>query len=215
MYLLLSFEGKKVFFFPTALKMNKITLEIKELLYSQSSSGAYVLILGDKHSMRRLPIVIGGAEAQAIALGLEGNQPLRPLTHDLFKKFAGNYGVDLMEVVITRFLEGVFYAMLICKQGDDISMIDARPSDAIALAVRFNCPISAYENVMNEAGIEMEELKDMDPQKEPDYEDNPSDVSDTLDNLSVEQLQKLLQIAIEEENYEKAAELRDLINSKQ
>lgn len=215
MYLLLSFEGKKVFFFPTALKMNKITLEIKELLYSQSSSGAYVLILGDKHSMRRLPIVIGGAEAQAIALGLEGNQPSRPLTHDLFKKFAGNYGVDLMEVVITRFLEGVFYAMLICKQGDDITMIDARPSDAIALAVRFNCPISAYENVMNEAGIEMEELKDMDPQKEPDYEDNPSDVPDTLENLSVEQLQKLLQIAIEEENYEKAAELRDLINSKQ
>jgi bifunctional DNase/RNase len=193
--------------------MNKIQLEIKELLYSQSSSGAYVLILGDKHSMRRLPIVIGEHEAQSIALGLEGNRPSRPLTHDLFKKFAEQYGVELSEVVITRFLEGVFYAMLVCKQGDDISMVDARPSDAIALAVRYNCPISVYESVMNEAGIEMEEVKDMDPNKEIPVEE-PSDMPDTLENLSIDQLQQLLQLAIEEENYEKAAELRDLINSK-
>lgn len=191
--------------------MNKIQLEIKELLYSQSSSGAYVLILGDKHSMRRLPIVIGGNEAQSIALGMEGEPVSRPLTHDLFKKFAEQYNVELMEVVITRFLEGVFYAMLICKQGEDITMIDSRPSDAIALAVRFHCPISAYENVMNEAGIEMEELKDMDTAPEPEEAEEPSDV---LENLTVEQLQKLLQMAIDEENYEKAAQLRDLINSK-
>lgn len=194
--------------------MNKIQLEIKELLYSQSSSGAYVLILGDKHSMRRLPIVIGEHEAQSIALGLEGNRPSRPLTHDLFKKFAEQFGVEVIEVVITRFLDGVFYAMLVCKQGEDISMIDARPSDAIALAVRYSCPISVYETVMDEAGIEMEEVKDMDLQKETDYEEEPSDNSETLENLTVEQLQKLLQMAIEEENYEKAAELRDLINSK-
>lgn len=194
--------------------MNKIQLEIKELLYSQSSSGAYVLILGDRHSMRRLPIVIGEHEAQAIALGMEGNKPSRPLTHDLFKKFAGQYGVEVIEVVITRFLEGVFYAMLICKQGDDITMFDARPSDAIALAVRFNCPVSAYENVMDEAGIEMEEIKDMDSRKDTEPEDEAKSIPDTLENLSVEQLQKLLQIAIDEENYEKAAELRDIINSK-
>ena len=194
--------------------MNKIQLEIKELLYSQSSSGAYVLILGDKHSMRRLPIVIGEHEAQAIALGLEGNKPSRPLTHDLFKKFAEQFGVELIEVVITRFLEGVFYAMLICKQGDDITMTDARPSDAIALAVRYNCPISVYENVMNEAGIEMEEVKDMDPDTGTMPEEVPEETPDTLDKLNVEQLQKLLQLAIDEENYEKAAELRDLINSK-
>lgn len=194
--------------------MNKIQLEIKELLYSQSSSGAYVLILGDKHSMRRLPIVIGEHEAQAIALGLEGNRPSRPLTHDLFKKFAEQLGVDIIEVVITRFLDGVFYAMLVCKQGDDISMIDARPSDAIALAVRYSCPISVYETVMNEAGIEMEEVKDMDPSQEQEPLEEPSDTPDTLENLTVEQLQKLLQMAIDEENYEKAAELRDLINSK-
>jgi len=206
-----AFEGKCVLFILIALKMNKITLEIKELLYSQSSSGAYVLILGDKHSMRRLPIVIGSNEAQSIALGMEGEQNSRPLTHDLFKKFAEQYSVELIEVVITRFLEGVFYAMLICKQGDDITMIDSRPSDAIALAVRFHCPISAYENVMNEAGIEMEEVKDMDATPEPDESEEPTD---TLDNLTVEQLQKLLQMAIDEENYEKAAELRDIINGK-
>lgn len=192
--------------------MNKITLEIKELLYSQSSSGAYVLILGDKHSMRRLPIVIGANEAQSIALGMEGEQTSRPLTHDLFKKFAQQYNVELIEVVITRFLEGVFYAMLICKQGDDITMIDSRPSDAIALAVRFNCPISAYENVMNEAGIEMDDVKDMDPTTEPESLEEADE--DTLENLTVDQLQKLLQMAIDEENYEKAAELRDIINSK-
>lgn len=192
--------------------MNKIQLEIKELLFSQSSSGAYVLILGDKHSKRRLPIVIGANEAQSIALGLEGNQPSRPLTHDLFKRFALHYDVDLTEVVITRFLDGVFYSTLICKQGEDLSMIDSRPSDAIALAVRFNCPISVYESVMDEAGIEMDDVKDMDSASQPEPEEEP--VEDTLENLSIEQLQKLLQIAIDEENYEKAAEIRDIINGK-
>lgn len=191
--------------------MNKVTLEIKELLYSQGSSGAYVLIMEDKTSRRQLPIVIGTSEAQSIALGLEGNQPSRPLTHDLFKRFALNYEVDLTEVVITRFLDGVFYATLICKQGDDISMIDARPSDAIALAVRFGCPISAYESVMQEAGIETE---DLDKVEEPNPEPTEDVKSDNLEDLSVEQLQQLLDLAIEEENYEKAAQLRDLINSK-
>ncbi len=190
--------------------MNKVTLEIKELLYSQGSSGAYVLIMEDKTSRRQLPIVIGTSEAQSIALGLEGNQPSRPLTHDLFKRFALNYDVDLTEVVITRFLDGVFYATLICKQGDDISMIDARPSDAIALAVRFGCPISAYESVMQEAGIETE---DLDKVEEPDPEPTEEAQSDNLEDLSVEQLQQLLDLAIEEENYEKAAEIRDLINA--
>ena len=212
--LFLCFEGEKVSTLLIFLKMNKIALEIKGLLYSESQSGAYVLVLGDKHSMRRLPIVIGDNEAQSIALGLEGNRPSRPLTHDLFKKFAENYGIEVIEVVITRFLEGVFYAMLICKQGEELTMIDARPSDAIALAVRYNCPISVYENVMNEAGIEMEDVKDMDPSQGQETVEEPVESIDTLESLSVEQLQKLLQLAIEEENYEKAAELRDLINSK-
>lgn len=192
--------------------MNKIALEIKDILYSQSSNDAYVLILADKHSSRRLPIVIGSNEAQAIALGLEGKQPSRPLTYDLFKRFALHYDVDLTEVVINRFLDGVFYSTLICKQGDDLSMIDARPSDAIALAVRFNCPISAYENVMNEAGIEMEEPDENNSTLEPIAEEEPGE--ENLDSLTLEQLQQLLEIAIDEENYEKAAELRDIINSK-
>ncbi|MBR4391270.1 MAG: bifunctional nuclease family protein [Bacteroidales bacterium] len=208
--------------------MNKIALEIKGLLYSESQSGAYVLILGDKHSMRRLPIVIGNNEAQSIALGLEDMKSSRPLTHDLFKKFAETYGIDLMEVVITRFREGVFYAMLVCKQGDDITMIDARPSDAIALAVRFGCPIAAYESVMDEASIEMDEVKDLegDPEQETTGTEEEDEGAlggsfdeflsrhDTFENLTLEQLQKLLQMAIEEEDYQKAAELRDLINSK-
>ena len=118
--------------------------------------------------------------------------------------------MDLTEVVITRFLDGVFYATLICKQGDDISMIDARPSDAIALAVRFGCPISAYESVMQEAGIETE---DLDKVEEPHPEPTEDVQSDNLEDLSVEQLQQLLDLAIEEENYEKAAEIRDLINA--
>lgn len=210
LFLFLAFEGKKVFLFPTSLIMNKIALEIKDILYSQSSNGAYVLILADKHSSRRLPIVIGTSEAQAIAVGLEGKQPSRPLTYDLFKRFALHYDIDLTEVVITHFLDGVFYSTLICKQGDDISMIDARPSDAIALAVRFNCPISAYESVMNEAGIEMEEENAETTHPEP-AEEIPDD---SLDSLTLEQLQQLLEIAIDEEDYEKAAELRDLINSK-
>ena len=227
MSLLLSLEGEKVPTNAIFLKMNKIALEIKGLLYSESQSGAYVLVLGDKHSTRRLPIVIGNNEAQAIALGLEGNQPSRPLTHDLFKRFAEHYSIELLEVVITRFREGVFYAMLVCKQGDDLSMIDARPSDAIALAVRFQCPISAYENVMEEAGIEMDEVKDMEggPEDGGQETDEPSNALggsiddfltqyDTLENLTLDQLQQLLQMAIDEENYEKAAELRDLINSK-
>lgn len=208
--LLLSLKGKKFFFETISLRMNKIALEIKGLAYSEATSGAYVLVLGDKHSTRRLPIVIGNNEAQAIALGMEETKSSRPLTHDLFKKFAECYGVDLLEVVITRFLEGVFYAMLVCKQGDEINMIDARPSDAIALAVRFNCPISAYDKVMDEASIEMEEVKDMEVTSE--TEEPAEEVS--LDNLSKEQLQKLLQIAIDEEDYKKAAELRDLINEK-
>ena len=207
--------------------MNKIALDIKDLLYSQTQSGAYVLILGDRHSMRRLPIVIGGNEAQAIALGMEEMKNTRPLTHDLFKKFAENYGVELLEVVINRFRDGVFYAMLVLKQGEDLSMIDARPSDAIALAVRFHCPISAYETVMEEAGIEMDDLKDLEesdkePHEAPTTEEEGLGSSldeflgkpENLEELSLDQLQKLLQIAIDEEDYQKAAELRDLIHSK-
>ena len=139
--------------------MNKVNLEIVGLTYSESSTGAYVLILGDKLSQRRLPIVIGSAEAESIAVGIEKHRNGRPHTHDLFLRFAKEFGVEVMEVVINRFRDGVYYAMLVCKQGNDLSMVDARPSDAIAIAVRAGCEIYAYETVMEEAGIIMEDME--------------------------------------------------------
>ena len=128
--------------------MNKVSLEIIGLTYSESSTGAYVLIMGDKNSRRRLPIVIGSAEAESIAVGIEKHKNGRPHTHDLFIRFAHEFGIEVMEVVINRFRDGIYYAMLVCKQGDDLTMVDARPSDAIAIAVRVGCEIYAYETVM-------------------------------------------------------------------
>jgi hypothetical protein len=194
--------------------MNKVNLEIVGLTYSESSTGAYVLILGDKLSQRRLPIVIGSAEAESIAVGIEKHRNGRPHTHDLFLKFAKEFGVEIMEVVINRFRDGVYYAMLVCKQGDDLTMVDARPSDAIAIAVRQGCEIYAYETVMEEAGIVME---DMD---KPAVTDDEGDLINkggspvSLDLLSMEDLEELLQEAIDDEDYEKAARIRDEINGR-
>ena len=128
------------------------------MTYSESSTGAYVLILGDRLSQRRLPIVIGGGEAESIAVGIERQRNGRPHTHDLFLRFAKEFGVEIMEVVINRFRDGIYYAMLVCKQGDELTMVDARPSDAIAIAVRAGCEIYAYETVMEEAGIVMDDM---------------------------------------------------------
>ena len=192
--------------------MNKVSLEIMGLTYSESSTGAYVLILGDKNSQRRLPIVIGGAEAESIAVGIEKHKNGRPHTHDLFLRFAHEFGIEIMEVVINRFRDGVYYAMLVCKQGDDLTMVDARPSDAIAIAVRIGCEIYAYESVMEEAGIIMEDLEKQDVD-EP--EDNPINIGASkasLDLLDLEALENLLQEAIDNEDYQKAAEIRDEIN---
>ena len=195
-------------------RMNKVRLEIIGMTYSESSTGAYILVLGDKNSPRRLPIVIGNAEAQAIAVGIERQPNSRPLTHDLLLKFASTFRVSILEVVINRFRDGVFYAMLVCQQGDDIVMVDARPSDAIAIAVRQGCEIYAYETVMEEAGIVME---DMD---KPAVTDDEGDLINkggspvSLDLLSMEDLEELLQEAIDDEDYEKAARIRDEINGR-
>ena len=194
--------------------MNKVSLEIMGLTYSESSTGAYVLILGDKNSQRRLPIVIGSAEAESIAVGIEKHKNGRPHTHDLFLRFAHEFGIEIMEVVINRFRDGVYYAMLVCKQGDDLTMVDARPSDAIAIAVRIGCEIYAYESVMEEAGIIMEDLEKQDVD-EP--EDNPINIGASkasLDLLDLEALENLLQEAIDNEDYQKAAEIRDEINKR-
>ena len=192
--------------------MNKVNLEIVGLTYSESSTGAYVLILGDKNSQRRLPIVIGSAEAESIAVGMEKHKNGRPHTHDLFLKFAHEFGIEIMEAVICRFRDGVFYAILICKQGDELTMIDARPSDAIAIAVRARCEIYAYETVMDEAGIIMD---DMEKPSVDDNDDEPINIGvdkSNLDLLTIEELEELLQEAIDNEDYQKAAEIRDEIN---
>ena len=192
--------------------MNKVNLEIVGLTYSESSTGAYVLILGDKLSQRRLPIVIGSAEAESIAVGIEKHRNGRPHTHDLFIRFAKEFGVEVMEVVINRFRDGIYYAMIVCKQGDDLTMVDARPSDAIAIAVRAGCEIYAYETVMEEAAILMD---DMDAPAVPDSDEGPINKGvkpTSLDLLNLEELEELLQEAIDNEDYMKAAQIRDEIN---
>ena len=194
--------------------MNKVRLEILGLSYSESSTGAYVLILGDVNSRRRLPIVIGNAEAQSIAVGIERQQNSRPLTHDLLLKFANTFSIRILEVVINRFRDGVFYAMLVGQQGDDIVMVDARPSDAIALAVRLNCEIYAYDIVMDEAGIIMEDMEESESQPDGDININKVEGKPNLDLLTVGELEDLLQEAIDNEDYAKAALLRDEINGR-
>lgn len=192
--------------------MNKVSLEIIGLTYSESSTGAYVLILGDKNSQRRLPIVIGSAEAESIAVGIEKHKNGRPHTHDLFLRFAKEFGVEISEVVINRFRDGVYYAMLVCKQGDDLTMIDARPSDAIAIAVRLGCEINAYESVMEEAGIIMDDIEKPKPEAQDEVIINKGNEDTSLDMLDIEALEDLLQEAIDNEDYQKAAEIRDEIN---
>lgn len=200
--------------------MNKVALEIIGMTYSESQTGAYVLILGDKNSSRRLPIVIGGKEAQSIALGIERQKSSRPLTHDLFVKMAISFDIRLTEVVINRFREGVFYAMLVCERHGEISMIDARPSDAIALAIRFGCDIFAYETVMDEAGLVMDEedAEDNDTAQEKAAEDTlliNSPEEEPLRQLGNAELEKRLQRAIDDEDYTLAAQIRDEINGRE
>ena len=192
--------------------MNKVNLEIVGLTYSESSTGAYVLILGDKLSQRRLPIVIGSAEAESIAVGIEKHRNGRPHTHDLFLRFAKEFGIEIMEVVINRFRDGIYYAMLVCKQGDDLTMVDARPSDAIAIAVRVGCEIYAYESVMEEAGIIMEGMETPTDSNSEEAPINKGVGTASLDQLDLETLENLLQEAIDNEDYMKAAEIRDEIN---
>ena len=194
--------------------MNKVSLEIIGLTYSESSTGAYVLILGDKNSQRRLPIVIGSAEAESIAVGIEKHKNGRPHTHDLFIRFAKEFGIEIMEVVINRFRDGVYYAMLVCKQGDDLTMVDARPSDAIAIAVRLGCEIYAYESVMEEAGIIMDDMEKQEADETEGDLINKSTSKTSLDLLDLETLEELLQEAIDNEDYQKAAQIRDEINKR-
>ncbi len=187
--------------------MEKIKLEIVGMSYSQSQSGAYALILGEVEGARRLPIIIGGFEAQAIAIELERIKPTRPLTHDLFRNFASTFGIMITEVLINKFHEGVFYSQLSCFDGEKEVEIDSRTSDAVALALRFHCPIYTYESIMSTAGVEMK-----DDQEE--IEELPSEtenIEEGYSGLSLAELEELLTKSIENEDYEKASLIRDEI----
>lgn len=205
--------------------MKKIKLDISGLSYSQTQSGAYALVLGESGGKRRLPIIIGGFEAQAIAIELEKMAPTRPLTHDLFKAFAESFQITVKEVVIYNLVEGIFYAKLICQQdGANDVEVDARTSDAIALAVRFRCPIYTFEFILSSAGILIDDEASGSSSSGGDTEmaaeasiSNAvvSDSGDELSRKSKEELKDLLRSAIEEEAYEKAGRIRDELAKRQ
>ncbi len=193
--------------------MEKIRLDIIGMSYSQSQSGAYALLLGERDGKRRLPIIIGGFEAQAIAIELEKIRTPRPLTHDLFKSFADVYHIEVSEVVINKFSEGIFYAKLVCSDGKQEEEVDSRTSDAIALALRFNCPVYTYESIMVAAGILMEEEAElMKPEDQKSENETVAHVSFT--DATVDELGEMLQNAIEKEEYEKASQIRDELNKR-
>ena len=194
--------------------MKKVELEIVGLSYSNSQSGAYALIFNEKAGSRRLPIIIGSIEAQAIAIELEEMTPSRPLTHDLFKFFAKELEFDIVEVIIYNLIEGIFFAKLICKKSNgELVEIDSRTSDAVAIAVRFKCPINTYEFILDSAGIQINEEEE-DETLEGDFSPAVIEEEEIKDVLTIEELEIQLNEAIEEEDYEKASRLRDLIDSK-
>jgi hypothetical protein len=197
--------------------MNKIGLEIIGLSYSQTQSGAYALVLGEKDGKRRIPIIIGGFEAQAIAIELENMTPSRPLTHDLFKTFASTFEIIIKEIIIYNLVEGIFFAKLVCEQNGKTVEIDARTSDSIALAVRFNCPVSTYEFILSSAGIVLEDDNadigedELSSQEVTELiEEDPDDVA----KKSISDLELMLDEAIRNEDYERASLLRDEINKR-
>ncbi|MBI2968351.1 MAG: bifunctional nuclease family protein [Bacteroidetes bacterium] len=199
--------------------MKKIRIEILGLSFSQSQSGAYTLVLGEYKGRRRLPIVIGSFEAQSIAIELEKMTPSRPLTHDLFKSFAKAFSVKVKEVVIYNIIEGVFYARLVCEnhKGGEIE-IDARTSDAVAIALRFSCPIFTYDSVLNQAGVFLGEkgLEPVEEVKTP--EKNPrgkpsGDIGDLRD-YTMKELNEILDKAVRDEAYERASLIRDEIKKR-
>lgn len=192
--------------------MKKIELEIVALSHSITQTHSYAVVLGEVNGLRRLPIVIGGFEAQAIAVALERMQPSRPLTHDLMKNFMNAFNVELMEIVINDLQEGIFYSQLVCVSEHDTVSIDSRTSDALALAVRFGCSIYTYDHILESAGILME---DNNKKKSDIPVDEVSEASrEELSRLSVEELNTLLNDVLEQEDYIRAIAIRDEINKR-
>lgn len=205
--------------------MEKIKLEILGLSSSQSQSGSFALVLGEEGGNRRLPIIIGMFEAQAIAIEIEKIIPNRPMTHDLFKSFAAGFNFAVEEILISDLKEGVFFAKIICSDGIKNIEIDARPSDAIAIGLRFDVPIFTYENILSEAGIVLSDLNEEEteepkeePAKEKKEKKQPSVktkvTADQIKDTSSDQLRTMLQDALDKEDYEKAARIRDELNKR-
>jgi bifunctional DNase/RNase len=201
--------------------MKKIELEIVALSHSVTQTQSYAVVLGETNGLRRLPIVIGGFEAQAIAVALERMQPTRPLTHDLFATFMATFTVDLTEVVIYKLEEGVFFARLVCQGPDgEIVEIDSRTSDALALAVRTSCAIYTYENILEAAGLyldqstEGESAEKAAPGKTSSTSKTTSDNKD-LKGMTVEELELLLQDVLDKEDYVRAISIRDEIKGRE
>ncbi len=192
----------------------KVKLNILGLSYSQTQSGAYALVLAEEEGDRRIPIIIGGVEAQSIAIKLEGLEPPRPLTHDLFLNFSKAFSIEILEVVIYKLEEGIFYSELICDRGEERLHIDSRTSDAVALALRFECPIYTYEDIIEKAGIVLDFDKKDEDESPAKTSHRPTSVGKYKDK-SVAELQRMLQEAIEGEDYERASEIRDEINSRE
>jgi bifunctional DNase/RNase len=200
--------------------MKKIELEIVALSHSITQTHSYAVVLGEINGLRRLPIVIGGFEAQAIAVALEHMHPSRPLTHDLMKNFMNAFNVELMEIVINDLQEGIFFSKLVCVSEHDTVEIDSRTSDALALAVRFGCPIYTYDHILESAGILMEDngkKKKNELQVEEPVTASTSAISpsrEDLSNMSLEELQTLLTEVLEQEDYIRAISIRDEMNKR-
>jgi bifunctional DNase/RNase len=193
--------------------MKRVKLKVMGISYSQTQSGAYALILIEENGERRIPIIIGGFEAQAIVIKLENLDPPRPLTHDLFKKFADEFNISIIEVMIYKLEEGVFFSKLVCNNGEKEYSIDSRTSDAVALALRFGCPIYITEEILNKAGItvnptdsEISSVNEVDNFFEPE--------KTKYNTYSDEDLYKMIDEAVKTEDYERAANLRDEIEKR-
>ncbi len=206
--------------------MEKIKLEILGLSSSQSQTGSFALVLGEESGTRRLPIIIGMFEAQAIAIEIEKIIPNRPMTHDLFKSFASSFNFNVEEIIISDLREGVFFAKIVCTDGIKTIEIDARPSDAIAIGLRFEVPIYTYETILSEAGIVLSDLNEetapsatkkepAEKQEEPKKKKTAKTKEEgNLKDTSTDQLKTMLQDALDKEDYERAARIRDELNKR-
>lgn len=197
--------------------MKKIELEIVALSHSITQTHSYAVVLGEVDGVRRLPIVIGGFEAQAIAVALEKMQPSRPLTHDLMRNFMNSFRIELHEIIICDLQEGIFFSKLVCSSDNDTIEIDSRTSDALALAVRFGCPIYTYENILSNAGILMEETEGEKKKKDKNValvEEEAISENTDLKTMTLDELNTLLNEVLEQEDYVRAIAIRDEINSR-